>query len=252
MVNDGLVSIITPAYNAAKFIEEAIRSVQSQSYQNWEMIIVDDCSEDDTCSIVECMTKTDSRIRLIKHKTNGGAATARDTALKAANGRYIAFLDSDDLWLPDKLEHQLRFMEEVGAPLSYTRFRRISENADTCGNLIAIPLRLTYKQLLGNTAIATSTAVIDREKTGPFEITRTYYDDFELWLTILKRGLVAYGLDEDLMRYRVVNKSLSRNKLKSLRKVWQTYRQLEGLGRVPAAWYLVNYAWNALMKYRKL
>lgn len=251
MRNNSLVSIITPAYNAAKFVEDTIRSVKEQTYTNWEMIIVDDCSKDGTYSIVESIAKTESRIRLIKHKINSGAAEARDTALKAANGRYIAFLDSDDLWLPKKLEHQLQFMEKVGAPLSYTRFRRISENADVCGHLIAIPATLTYKQLLGNTAIATSTAIIDSEKTGSFEMTRTYYDDFALWMTILKRGFVAYGLDEDLMRYRVVDKSLSRDKVKSALKVWHAYRDLHGLGPIVSAWYFVNYTLNAFKKYRK-
>ena len=252
MVNNDLVSIITPAYNAEKFIQDTIRSVQNQSYQNWEMIIVDDCSKDDTCTIVERMVKNDSRIYLVKHKINGGAAVARETALEAAKGRYIAFLDSDDLWMPEKLEHQLRFMEKVGAPLSYTCFRRISQNAETCGRLIKVPSHLTYKQLLGNTAIATSTAIIDRQKTGSFEITRTYYDDFALWLSLLKRGLIAYGLNEDLMRYRVVDKSLSRNKGRSSLKVWRAYRELEGLGRVAATWYFIHYVWNALMKYKDL
>lgn len=252
MENNKLVSIITPAYNAARFVEATIRSAQSQSYPHWEMLIVDDCSKDDTCAVIERLAADDARIRLIRHEKNGGAAVARETALKAASGRYIAFLDSDDVWLPEKLTRQLAFMESTAAPLSYTSFRRISENGDSCGEPIAIPLSLTYRQLLGNTAIATSTAIIDREKTGPFAITRTYYDDFALWLTVLKRGLVAHGLREDLMRYRVVNQSLSRNKSKSAMKVWRAYRDLEKLGVLASSWYFVNYAWNASRKYRNL
>lgn len=247
-----LVSIITPAYNAAKFIEETIRSVQYQTYSNWEMLIVDDCSKDSTIAIVEAIAKTDKRIRLIKHEMNKRASGARETALKAANGRFIAFLDSDDIWLPEKLMRQLKFMEETFAPLSYTSFRRISEDGNTLGRNIAIPSKLNYKQLLGNTAIATSTAIIDKEKTGSFEITHTYYDDFALWAMLLKRGLHAHGLQEDLMRYRVVNNSLSRNKGKSSLHVWNAYRQVEHLSRPVAAWYFVNYAWNALRKYRTL
>jgi teichuronic acid biosynthesis glycosyltransferase TuaG len=251
VVND-LVSIVTPAYNAASFVEETIRSVLAQTYQHWEMLIVDDCSRDSTSAIVEKWARVDKRIRLIRHEVNRRASGARETALEAAQGRYIAFLDSDDLWLSEKLERQLAFMRERDAALSYTSFRRISQDGATVGNPIAIPKSLTYRQLLGNTAIATSTAIVDRKKAGPFQITHTYYDDFALWATLLKRGLTAHGLREDLMRYRVVNNSLSRNKGKSSLKVWQAYRQVEQLSPLAAAWYFTHYAWNAALKYRKL
>lgn len=251
MVND-LVSIVTPAYNAASFVEETIRSVLAQTYQNWEMLIVDDCSRDSTAAIVEKWAQADKRIHLIRHEVNRRASGARETALEAARGRYIAFLDSDDLWMPEKLARQLGFMRECEAALTYTSFRRISQDGSTVGDEIAVPRSLTYRQLLGNTAIATSTAIVDREKTGPFHITHTYYDDFALWATLLKRGFTAYGLREDLMRYRVVNNSLSRNKGKSSMKVWQAYRQVEQLNPVAAAWYFVHYVWNAVLKYRKL
>lgn len=250
MNNEALVSIITPAYKAGAFIAETIHSVQKQNYRHWEMLIVDDCSPDNTCDVVEAKMASDPRIRLLRHTDNGGPAKARNTALAQARGRYIAFLDSDDLWLPQKLERQLKFMCEQKAVISFTCFRRISADGSKQGRLVAIPKRLTYGQLLRNTAIATSTAIVDRDLSGPFAMKLTYYDDFTLWLDLLKRGFVAHGLREDLMRYRVLGKSVSRNKGKSARMVWNTYRQVEGLGVVFASWCFVNYAFRAFLKYR--
>lgn len=244
-----LVSIITPAYNAARFIAQTIESVQNQTYVNWEMIIVDDCSRDETVKQVQAFAKLDKRICLIEHKLNNGPAIARDTALKAAKGRYIAFLDSDDLWLPEKLAHQLNFMKKQDYAFTFTSYRRLSENADACGRIIPVPLKLNYQQLLRNTAIATSTVLINRDRTGSFKMTKTYYDDYALWLTLLKRGFIAHGLPEDLMRYRIVRKSVSRHKLNSAKWVWRTYRDVEGLTLPRAAWCFLNYAWHAYRKY---
>lgn len=246
-----LVSIITPAFNAARFIQETIQSVQTQTYQHWEMIIVDDCSRDHTCEIIQHRVAADRRVRLIKHTHNGGPSAARNTALKAARGRYIAFLDSDDLWLPSKLERQLAFMQESKAALSFTQYRRISETGEACGRLMSIPQTLTYHDLLKNTAMATLTVIIDREMTGSFAMVNTHYDDFTLWLLLLKRGFTAYGLREDLARYRIVGTSWSRHKGKSAMWVWHTYRQIEGLSIPRAAWCFLHYAWNGYVKYRR-
>lgn len=248
-ISDSLISIVTPAYKAAAFVGEAIRSVQAQDYQNWEMLIVDDGSPDNTAEVVVSFAEADPRVKLIQQK-NSGPAMARQRALTAAHGRYIAFLDADDYWLPGKLSHQLAFMRAHHAAVSFTRFRRISADGRKQGHLVAIPERLTYWQLLSNTAIATSTAMVDRGLTGPFSMKKTYYDDFALWLDLLKRGFVAHGLQEDLMRYRVVGKSVSRNKGKSAKMVWRTYREVEKLGAVYAGWCFANYAVRAFLKYR--
>lgn len=243
------ISIITPAYNASQYIGETIRSVQAQDHQNWEMLIVDDGSPDNTAEVVASFAETDLRVKLIQQR-NSGPALARQRALEAAHGRYIAFLDADDYWLPGKLSRQFAFMREHQAAVSFTRFRRISADGRKQGHLVAIPERLSYWQLLSNTAIATSTAMVDRGLTGPFAMKKTYYDDFALWLDLLKRGFVAHGLQEDLMRYRVVGKSVSRNKGKSAKMVWRTYREVEGLGTVHAGWCFANYAVRAFLKYR--
>lgn len=244
-----LVSIITPAYKAMAYVEETVRSVQAQSVTSWEMLVVDDGSPDETAAVVARLAEADPRIRLIR-QANAGPAMARQTALDHATGRYIAFLDSDDLWLPAKLERQLAFMEAREAVLSFTAFRRINADGSETGRVIPVPARLVYRQLLGNTAIATSTVIIDRTRSGPLAMTKTYYDDFVLWLGILKRGHAALGLDEDLMRYRVLGQSVSRNKWRSMRMVWKTYRDVERLNLPRSALAFAGYAWNAWWKYR--
>lgn len=250
-MQDNLVSIITPAYRAAKYINETMRSVRAQTWQQWEMLIVDDCSPDNTCALVEQMAAQDSRIRLIRQEKNGGPAAARNAALQAARGRWVAFLDSDDVWLPEKLERQLKFHREAGARISYTELRRISEDGRQVGRLITVPDRLDYRRLLGNTAIVTSTVVVDRALTGAFSMKKTYYDDFACWLELLKPGGYAVGLHQDLLRYRVVGNSVSRNKTRSAREVWNTYLQVERLHPVLSVWYFANYAVRGWLKYRK-
>lgn len=250
-VTGDLVSIITPAYRAERFVGATIESVIAQDYGNWEMIVVDDRSPDDTSGVVQRYAMNEPRVRLIRQTENAGPASARNTALDAARGRFVAFLDSDDLWMPGKLRQQLAFMAANAAAFSFTSFRRISESGDRVGHLIQVPERLDYRALLTNTAIATSSVIIDRAATGSFRMTKTYYDDFVLWLEILKRGHAAYGLDADLLRYRVLGQSVSRNKFNSSRWVWRTYREIEGLDPISAAKCFVSYAWHAGLKYRK-
>jgi teichuronic acid biosynthesis glycosyltransferase TuaG len=251
MFSSELVSIITPAFRAARFVGDSIRSAIAQDYPKWEMLIVDDCSPDDTVERVEEWAKRDYRVRLIRQHRNGGPAAARNAALASSSGRFAAFLDSDDYWLPQKLSRQLDFMRTNGVAISFTGFRRISEDGGQVGRLLRVPEQLTYSELLGNTAIATSTVIIDRSITGPLEMRHVYYDDFVLWLSLLRRGHVAFGINEDLMRYRVVGKSVSRNKTKSAREVWKTYRKVEGLGTLRSAWYFVNYSARGWLKYRR-
>lgn len=253
MVEKHLVSIITPAYNSARFIISTIQSVQLQTYSDWELIIVDDCSKDETCRIVEQFIKLDKRIRLIQLSENSGPANARNVALKAARGRYVAFLDSDDLWLPQKLECQISFMQKKRVVFSYTNYRRMSEKGDKCGKLIELPLTLDYRGMLKNTGIAGClTVIIDRELTGTFYFPNTSHEDFVLWLSLLKRGITAFGIQEDLARYRIVGSSVSSKKSKSALWVWQIYRNIEGLNLFSSLWCFMNYAWRANSKIKSL
>lgn len=245
------VSIITPAYNAAHLIAQAIESAQAQTFTEWEMLIVDDCSTDSTCSIVENYALSDPRIHLIRQLENGGPAEARNTALKAASGRYIAFLDSDDLWLPNKLTRQLAFMAEKNSAISYTLYRRFSDDKDYPSDIISLPTSFNYHQLLKNTGIACLTVMIDTKITGPLEMQLVRHEDFALWLKLLKRGIVAHGLMEDLARYRIAKTSVSGNKLRSVSWVWKIYRDIEKLRLPYAAWCLLNYGWRAYRKHKK-
>jgi teichuronic acid biosynthesis glycosyltransferase TuaG len=250
-MEDLLVSIIVPAYRAAPYIARTIESVREQTYPDWEMLVADDCSPDDTRAVVAQWAERDPRIRLIARECNGGPAASRNSALERAAGRWIAFLDSDDMWLPHKLERSIAHARSSSAALVYTGYRRISDDESRLGEPIHVPRTLTYAQLLGNTAIATSTVLIDRSIAGEVRMQPVFYDDFVCWLSILKRGHVAHGLDEDLMRYRVLARSVSRNKGRSAREVWKTYRQVEQLGPVSSSWHFTRYAFNALRKYRK-
>ncbi|GAB4352972.1 MAG: glycosyltransferase family 2 protein [Kiloniellaceae bacterium] len=242
------VSVITAAFNAEAFIAETIASVQAQSLSDWEMLVADDASSDRTAEIVAAIAAADPRVRLIRLEKNGGVARARNAALAAARGRYIAFLDSDDLWLPQKLARQIAFMERHDAAVSYTAFRRINEDASRLGRLVAVPPRLSYRQLLKNTAIATLTGMVDTAKTGPIRMTEARRDDFILWLSILKRGFTAHGLQEDLARYRVVSGSLSSKPKRSAAWTWAVYRRIEKLGLLHAAWCMAHYGTRAVLK----
>jgi teichuronic acid biosynthesis glycosyltransferase TuaG len=244
------VSVVIPAYRAGAIIGPTIESALAQTMREVEVLVVDDCSPDDTVAVVEGYARADSRVRCLRHAANRGPGGARTTALEAARGRYVAFLDSDDVWLPEKLERQIAFMTGRGAALSYTQYRRIDQAGAIVSDVVGVPAMLDYQALLRNTAIATSTVVVDRAMTGPFTMQDVFYDDYVCWLALLKRGFIAHGLQEDLMRYRILARSWSRNKLRSAAQVWRIYRDVERLALVPAAWVFTQYAWNAFRKYR--
>ena len=249
MNKNSLVSIITPSYNSAKFISQTIDSVLAQTYQNWEMIIVDDVSKDNSVEIIEEYIKKDLRIKLIKLQKNSGAAMARNKALDEAVGKYIAFLDSDDLWLPNKLEKQLEFMQKNSFAFTFTAYTPMSENGNEDFSTIYVPKSLSYIQYCKNTIIGCLTVMIDREQTGKFHMPNIRSShDMALWLQIMKRGFLAHGLNEVLSKYRVVSTSNTSKKYKAALEVWDVYRKVEKLSLIRSAWYFVNYAFNAVKK----
>jgi teichuronic acid biosynthesis glycosyltransferase TuaG len=246
-----LVSIITPSWNVERLIGETIESVQAQTLGDWELLIADDCSTDNTAAVIESYAARDPRVKLIRQPRNGGPALARQAAIEQAQGRFLAFLDSDDLWLPAKLERQVAFAREHRAALSYTAFRRINENGSVTGRLIAVPASLSYDQLLKNTSIATLTALVDRDLSGPIAMKNEGYDDFCLWLGILKPGHVAWGLNEDLARYRVRGVSVSSRPMRSAGWVWHIYRNVERLSLLKSAWCFAHWSARAWLKRRQ-
>ncbi len=243
-----MISIITPAYNAEKSIAKTIESVLAQTHTDWEMIIVDDCSKDNTYDVAKQYADKDDRIKVVKQEKNGGVASARNTALKLAKGDYIAFLDSDDLFLPDKLEKQLKFMEENGYVLTYTKYQNIDEK-DALGKVISVPNKMTYEDIFRNTAIACLTVMVNRKKSGEFYMPPlNHTEDQCTWQDILSRGYEAYALQEVLSLYRVSSNSLTGNKFKVIKRQWYTYRKYHKLSLVKSSYYFMCYAFNAVMK----
>ncbi|MBS9805479.1 glycosyltransferase family 2 protein [Bacillus cereus] len=242
------VSIITPSYNSLRFIGETITSVRSQSYENWEMLIVDDASTDNSVVIIKEMIEEDSRIRLVSLKENVGAAKARNLAIQEARGRYIAFLDSDDIWLPHKLKTQLLFMEETNAAFSYTSYSLIDESGNGLNRDVNVPESIDYHYLAGNTIIGCLTVMIDRDKIPYVEMPSIQPEDTALWLNLLHEGYEAKGVQQVLAKYRIVTNSVSRNKIRAAFRYWKLLREQERLNSVQTFYYFSKYAYHAYRK----
>lgn len=246
-MND-IVSIITPSYNSEKYISETIDSVLSQTYQNWEMIIIDDVSPDDSSSVIEGYCKKDNRIKLIKLEQNSGAAVARNRAIEEAEGRYIAFLDADDIWKPEKLEKQIEFMRKNNYAFTYTAYEKIDESGLVFGE-IGVPLKVSYNQLLKTCVIGCLTAIYDVEKLGKVYMpTNTKREDFATWLNILKKVDFAYGIKQNLSQYRVYKSQSSNKKVKMAKENWKLYREIEKLNIFKAIYYFSHYAIRGILR----
>jgi teichuronic acid biosynthesis glycosyltransferase TuaG len=243
------VSIITPSYNSSKFIEECVNSVVSQSYTNWELLIVDDFSKDISREVLATLVEKNKRIKLTFLDKNIGAAQARNIAIRKAKGRYIAFLDSDDIWEENKLEKQIKFMEKEDIAFSFTSYTPMSEDGSVSFPEIKAPNKIDYFAYLKNTIIGCLTVVIDREKVGSFEMPNIRSShDMALWLLIMRRGFDAYGLNENLAKYRIVSTSNTANKWRAAKDVWKVYRQFEKLSFFYSIWCFLNYAFNAIIR----
>ena len=235
-----LVSVIMPAYNCGNFIAQAIQSVINQSIPDWELLVVDDCSTDDTVEVVRRLAAQDARVRFASLSQNGGPAEARNMAMRRASGRYVAFLDSDDLWEADKLEKQIAFMERTGAKFSATAYDQIDESGKPLSTVCLPPHRTSYrKMLLLSNPIGNSTVMYDQQVLGRFEVPPIRRrNDFALWLKILKKTPCCMGMDDILTHYRVRGSSVSSNKLAQARYHWQLYREIEELSVLKSAYYL--------------
>ena len=248
-MRNNLVSIITPSFNSSKFIRECVDSVISQTFQDWELLIVDDFSKDNSKDIISELSSQDERIRPFFLEDNIGAAAARNVALKQAKGKYIAFLDSDDIWNEDKLENQISFMNEKDIAFSFTSYQPISEDRQIKYSVITAPQKMSYHSYLRNTIIGCLTVIIDKEKTGDFQMPNIRSShDMALWLLIMKRGFSAYGLDENLAYYRIVSTSNTSKKWKSAKEVWDVYRKVENLNIIYSTYCFIGYAFNAIKK----
>lgn len=249
--NNERVSVITPVYNAARFIVGTVESAVSQTYQDIEIILVDDCSKDNSAEIIAELQKRYPNIVYHRQEINQGAGVARNKALELATGRYVAFLDSDDLWLPEKIEKQLSLMKEKNCPFCYAAIDFMDEEGNIIKGKRNIKETCDYKYLLHNTIIATSTVVVDRNAMGDFQMAlRRGGQDYATWLKLLRNGTVAHGINDVLSHYRITSNSLSSNKWKSIKQVWQIQTQDEKISKSKVVWNECCFIWNALKKYK--
>lgn len=248
----GLVSIITPAYNAEKFIGETIESVLNQTYQNWEMLIIDDGSKDKTEDVVMQYVEKDSKIKLIKQK-NAGSGAARNNGIREAEGNYICLLDADDTWNYNFLDEQIKLIKEKDATLVFSSHSRINEKGEKILKPHIVKEKINYNDLLKTCSISCLTAMYDVTKFGKFylrEDFKSLRDDYILWLEIIKKSKVAYGNKKDLANYRVMQSSTSGNKKKVIKPQYLVYRKVEKLGVLSSLYYLGFWAYNGWKKYK--
>ncbi len=248
-----LVSIVTPVYNAESFIDETIKTVKMQTYQNWELLLIDDCSTDDSISIIKESQKHDSRIKLLKQKTNAGAAKARNAGTAASKGRFVAFLDADDLWEKNKLEMQVNAaLQPSSSGFIFSSYRFADENGVAVADAVNVPKSIDYYHSLKNHIIWTSTVLIDVEKI-PKELcympdVRRGQDAATWWQILRTTGIKAEGIQETLALYRRTNSSLSANKIKAVKRTWFLYRSVEKLNIFQSSYNFCFYAFNAVRK----
>lgn len=246
-----LVSVVMPAYNASRTIASAIKSVQQQSYVNWELWVVDDCSTDDTVAIVKRLSAIDGRIKLISQAKNSAQpAFPRNVAISKAVGEFIAFLDADDEWLPLKLEKQVYFMSHTNVAFSCTGYAVISFDGKEIGSFNP-PIVCSYNDLLASNSVGCLTAMYDVRILGKRYFPICGHEDYALWLKIIREGYSIHGLQESLSLYRLTPGSVSSNKLKVLRFFWNIYKNQEGFSHLMSALFCLRYAWNSRGKYEK-
>lgn len=236
-----------PAYNAEHYLAAAVESVLSQTYPTWELLIVNDASTDETLAIAEWFQRLDKRIRLFTQSDNGGVAKSRNAALKQAKGRYIAFLDSDDLWVPDKLAKQIAFMRANQVTVSYGAYQRMDERGNLLGSVWP-PKELDYATLLKSNFIGNLTGAYDVKVLGKQYFGEFRHEDYVAWLALVKRAGKAKSVDEELGSYRVYTGSASSNKLRAALWQWQIYRQSESLGLSQSCWLMLHYLYHAIYK----
>lgn len=239
MKDYGLVSIITPTYNSSKFIADTIEGVLKQSYSNWELLITDDCSTDNSIEIINNYVQLDSRIKLLKLDINSGSGVCRNKSIEAAKGRYIAFCDSDDVWMPQKLEKQLAFMEKMGCALTYSSYMHMDEEGNEVG-IVVSNRKITFSSLKRDCGIGCLTAIYDTRKVGKMYMSSIRKrQDWGLWLEILAKCRVAYGLKEPLAYYRLRKGSISNNKLNLVKYNINVYRTILDFSLIKSYMYFI-------------
>ena len=244
------ITVIMPAYNAEQFIEAAIRSVMAQTVTDWELLVIDDGSRDGSCAVVEMLAAQDPRVRLLRNEQNMGVANTRNRGLSLCRGQFAAFLDSDDIWLPDKLEKQLQLLENTGAELCYTSYGIMDAQGTPSRGDYLVPAKADFGKLLKENVIGCSTVLLRQQTAQNYRFdTGLHHEDYALWLRMLKDGVRAAGCTEVLVRWRLIENSRSFDKRKSARSRWIIYRDYMKLPLHQSVWAFGNYAFASVKKY---
>ena len=245
-----LISVIMPNYNGHRFVEQAIDSVLSQTYQNFELIVVDDCSTDDSLQRIKIKENTDNRIHVIALEKNSGVANARNVGILEAKGEYIALIDNDDLWTADKLEWQIALAVEKNADIVYCSYNFIDEQAKPIKKPFLVPQQTNFSKMLASSVISCSTCFVRTQlmQAHPFK-PEYYHEDYVLWMELLRICPVAYGDTKILMHYRQVSGSRSNKKGNAAKERWNTYRKALGLDFFTSTLAFIRYAFNGVLKY---
>ncbi|XLS29282.1 glycosyltransferase family 2 protein [Flavobacteriaceae bacterium M23B6Z8] len=247
-----LVSIVTPTYNSAKYIEATIRSIRQQTYTNWELLLIDDGSSDATVAMIEKWSMKDPRISLEVLPQNSGPAIARNTGIKKANGAYLTFIDADDIWFPEFLDTSIEKINTSGCPFVFASYKRLDEELEPLYPDFIVPEKVTYSDILKSNSISCLTAFVHIEKLGKKympEIRKR--QDMGLWLQYLKEIDFALGIKQPLAIYRIRKNSLSRNKWALLRYQWDFYRKVEKLTFTRSLYYMINWFYRGFLKYKR-
>ncbi len=250
---DGLVSVIIPVYNAEKYIAEVIQCLQRQTYENWELIFVDDCSTDQSVEIIQTYVEQSTKMHLYRNDRNQGPAFSRNQGIRMAKGRYLAYMDADDLCDAAKLEKQIRFMKEKGCAFCFHGYEFAGEDGIRNGKVVHVPEAITYQEALRNTTISTITVMFDRKQIPDellFMPLNARGEDTATWWQILRNGYTAYGIDEPLSVYRRSARTRSSNKLDAVYGTWKMYRRNEKLGLAKSLYCFTGYIINAIKRRR--
>lgn len=247
-----VVSVVMPAYNTEKYIREAVSSIENQTLRDWELLVVDDCSTDHTYEILQKLAQEDARIKIIRNQTNCGAAMSRNIAFSQCSGKYVALLDSDDLWEPEKLEKQVICAEKTGADIIYCSYSIIDECGRKKSPDFIVPEHTDFNSMLKKSTISCSTALLKSKLVAQFQFpTHMYHEDLAYWLELLKNGANAAGVIEVLASYRITPGSRAFNKVQSAVNRWKIYTEYLGLPAVRSTCLLAQYIFLGLIKYRK-
>lgn len=246
------VSVIMPCYNAANYLADSVESVIAQTFRDWELLIINDCSRDNSMEIAESYAAKDKRVRLLHTDSPSGSATVpRNIGIREARGRYIAFLDADDQWLPEKLEQQLPLFDAPEVAVVFSNYEKMDAAGKRNARIVNAPSLVTYRKLLQSNVIGNLTGVYDSKKAGKGQMPNLHHEDYAFWLSILKQGFVAKNTNTVLAVYRTAGQSLSGNKLKAMSWTWNIYRNQEKLPLPVACYYFLHYAVRSGLKFLK-